>query len=70
MERYHDIIPQDWRPNERYIAVCAKCGRELLKKNMAQIYVKEGSVSTIKILCHFCVNCYAAFLDDVGISGG
>lgn len=33
---------QMWRPDERYIATCAKCGREGLKKRMVSLYVKDG----------------------------
>lgn len=57
-----------WRPSERYIAVCAKCGREGLKKNMTSFYVKDGAYAPIRILCHICPRCLPGLLDELEVS--
>ena len=57
-----------WRPDERYIGCCAKCGREGLKKRMVSLYVKDGSYSPVKILCHICRKCLPALLDELEVS--
>lgn len=59
-------IPQEWRPAERYVAVCGRCGAEILKRNAAAIYcLRHGQ--TMRVLMHLCPRCYAMFLDDYGI---
>ena len=60
----------DWRGgiSPKYIATCAKCGREGLKKRMAQIYVKNGAYSNMRILCHICPDCMPVFLDELEVS--
>ena len=57
-----------WRPSERYIAVCSKCGREGLKKNMTSLYVKDGAYAPIRILCHICPRCLPGLLDELEVS--
>ena len=57
-----------WRPHEKYIAICAKCGREGLKKNMVSLYVKDGSYSVMRILCHICRRCMPVLLDELEVS--
>ena len=57
-----------WRPHEKYIAICAKCGREGLKKNMVSLYVKDGTVSVMRILCHICHRCMPVLLDELEVS--
>lgn len=61
-------IPAIWRPNGRYISCCSRCGREGLKRNMAGLYVKRSSCENVKILVYICRECYAAFLEEMGIS--
>lgn len=63
-------LPYMWRPADKYIGVCARCGCEGLKKRMTAIYVKKDSDSAVKILCHVCADCYTAFLDELGIKEG
>lgn len=59
-------IPPDWRPDNYFIAVCGRCGNELLKRNAVAIYRLRKKTS-MKILMHLCPRCYANFLDDYGI---
>lgn len=60
------VIPPEWRPDERYIATCGRCGAEVLKKNAVAIYrLRKGT--TMSVLLHFCERCYYNFLDDYGI---
>ncbi|MBQ9733944.1 MAG: hypothetical protein IJV74_06895 [Clostridia bacterium] len=65
-----ESLPFMWRPDERYIATCARCGCEGLKKRMTSFYVKRGAYSNLKILCHFCEDCYVAFLDEFSVAEG
>lgn len=62
-----DRIPKEWRPAERYITKCARCGTEILKQNSVHVYVKKPGHCELRILLHFCVTCYTYFLDDYGI---
>ena len=57
-----------WRPHERYIAICAKCGKEGLKRNMTSLYVKDGASSLVRILCHICPHCMPVLLDELEVS--
>lgn len=57
-----------WRPNEKYIAICAKCSKEGLKKNMTSLYVKDGSYAPMRILCHICPRCLPVLLDELEVS--
>lgn len=57
-----------WRPHERYIAICAKCGREGLKKNMSTILIKENSYRPVRTLCHLCSRCLPQLLDELEVS--
>ena len=61
-----DRIPADWRPAERYITKCGRCGCELLKANAAAIYAQRKG-ATMHVVLHFCSECYYSFLDDYGI---
>lgn len=61
-----DRIPPEWRPAERYITTCARCGCEMLKSNGIALY-RQRKGSTMQLLLHFCVACYTNFLDDYGI---
>lgn len=56
------------RSAERYFGLCAKCGKEGLKKRMVSLYVKDGSYSPVRILCHICKGCLPAVLDDLEVS--
>lgn len=68
VSRYN--LPSMWRPADKYIGTCARCGCEGLKKNMTAIYVKKDSYSPVRIMCHVCNECYAAFCDEYGIQEG
>lgn len=57
-----------WKPNEKYIGLCAKCGREGLKRNMCALYIKDGSYSQVKILCHICRRCMPQLLDELEVN--
>lgn len=59
-------IPPEWRPAEKYIAVCARCGSEVLKQNAVAIY-KKRSHENMSLLFHHCMKCHSNFLDDYGI---
>ena len=63
-----DEWKKEWRPDEKYIGVCAKCSHEQLKKHMVALYVKDGSYSPVKILCHICRPCLPALLDELEVS--
>lgn len=60
----------DWRSgiSDKYIATCAKCGREGMKKRMNALYVKKDSYSPLRILCHICPDCMPVLLDDLEVS--
>lgn len=59
-------IPQEWRPAERSIAVCGRCGGEVLKRNAVALYcLRRGQ--TMRVLMHLCPQCYLNFLDEYGI---
>ena len=62
----NEKIPQEWRPAERFIATCARCGAEVLKRNATAIYHLRGG-QPMSLLMHFCPRCYSNFLDDYGI---
>lgn len=63
----NSVIPQEWRPAERFITTCARCGSEVLKKNAVALYrLRKGT--TMSVLLYFCNRCYYNFLDDYGIS--
>ena len=57
-----------WRPHERYITLCAKCGREGLKKNMTTLLVRATAGSPVRTLCHLCPSCYPKLLDVLEVS--
>lgn len=60
-------MPEEWRPGERYIARCARCGAEVLKRNAAALYVlRKGR--TMRVLMHLCPRCYSNFLEDYEIT--
>lgn len=57
-----------WRPNERFIAICAGCSREGLKRNMHAIYIKAKGDMQVKVLCHICDRCLPQLMDKMEIS--
>lgn len=61
---------KDWRNdiNPIFLAVCAKCGREGMKKRMTSLYVKKDTYSSVKILCHICPDCMPVLLDELEVS--
>lgn len=42
---------------ERYLGVCARCGREGLKRNMTTLNVKINRAGSFKKLCHLFMHC-------------
>ena len=52
----------------KYIASCAKCGRDGLKKKMYSLYVKKDSYSPVRILCHICPDCMPKLLDELEVT--
>lgn len=56
-----------WRVDPKYIAPCAKCGRDGLKRNMVALYIKKGAYSNLKIMCHFCPDCMVRFADELAV---
>lgn len=63
---YSDSELYDISP--KLLTVCAKCGREGMKKKMYALYLKQGGYSTMRILCHICPNCMPALLDELEVS--
>ena len=59
-------IPPEWRPAEKYIATCARCGREVLKANAVALYRKRPR-GNAALLMHLCEICWCNFLDDYGM---
>lgn len=51
---------------EKYIAQCAGCGKEMLKKRMVTMLIKRG-YSNPKTVTHLCEDCFISFLDAYGI---
>ena len=61
-----EVIPPEWRPDNRYITRCARCGAEVLKRNAVALYtLKRGQ--SMRLLMHLCPTCYANHLDDYGM---
>lgn len=58
----------EWRPSEKLIGTCAKCGCEQLKKHMTALYIKEGGVATMRVLCHLCKSCLPVLLEELDVS--
>lgn len=49
--------------------VCAKCGREMMKRRMVALLVRERHSLNPATLCHVCHDCLPGLLDylDVGM---
>ena len=62
-------LPLMWRPADKFIAVCPRCGCEGLKQRMTAIYTKRTD-TLMRVLCHICDDCYTALLDELGIGEG
>ena len=60
-DELYDISP-------KLLTVCAKCGREGMKKRMFALYIKRGGYATMRVLCHICPNCMPALLDELEVS--
>lgn len=61
------MIPKEFRPAEKYIGLCARCGQEGLKKRMISVYLKDSSYGPVRIACHVCQRCAPEVLDFLGI---
>ena len=51
----------------KYVAVCCRCGEDGLKRCMVAMYAKDGSYGTLKVTAHFCRECWAKLLDELGV---
>lgn len=51
-----------------HYAYCAKCDKFELKRKMRPLYTATSSSMPPRILCCFCESCFAALLDDLGVS--
>lgn len=49
-------------------AICAKCGKEHMKRNMTGLYVKTSVYDPPRILCHLCDRCLPVLLDELEVS--
>lgn len=56
-------MPDPFRPPENFVAFCANCGKEDLKRNMKTICVKE--YGTIQVFCHLCDECFEKWADSL-----
>ena len=55
------------RPDQRYIACCPDCGRELLKKKAVTILARDPYLNP-KTIGHFCPSCFAALCEKYGLA--
>lgn len=60
-------LPLEWRPEDRFVATCARCGCEGLKTRMTALYTKRTNTD-MRVLCHVCKTCYIALLEELGVS--
>lgn len=61
-------VPEYWRPADRYIGRCCRCGQEMLKKHMVTLAARTDAYHPLKTIGHFCQSCYARFLEDYEIN--
>lgn len=59
------LMPDPFRPPEPFVARCADCGKEDLKRNMKTICVKD--YGTTKVFCHLCEGCFAEWVSGLDI---
>lgn len=59
-------IPSKWRPSEKFIRVCGRCGSEIITTNSTSVHVKRPR-ENMKLMMHLCEECYLNFLDDYEI---
>ena len=57
-----------WKPNEKFVGTCMKCGVQGLKRNMTSLYVKENGYAPMRILCHLCPKCYVDVIDSLAVA--
>lgn len=50
-----------------YVAECAECGKEDLKRRMIAVGIKVNRYSNFKTACFFCEQCYYNFLERYGL---
>lgn len=48
--------------DERYIALCPVCGREMLKKRMITLLARQGYANP-KTVGHFCPDCFTSLCE-------
>ena len=51
----------------RYIDECVKCGKVMLKKQMATLCIREDGYKPVRTLCHICHDCLPCMLDEWGV---
>lgn len=56
------------RADEKYIARCAGCGRELLKKKGVTLMARR-SYANPKVIGYFCPACFEALADKYELKG-
>lgn len=57
------------RVDEKYIARCAACGREMLKKRMVTLLARQ-SYANPKTIGHFCPDCFASLCGEYELKDG
>lgn len=63
---YRDSELYDISP--KLLTVCAKCGRDGMKKKMYALYLKPGGTGTARVLCHICPRCMPVLLEELEVS--
>ena len=53
---------------ETFIGICARCGREGLKRHMVTLFIKANGRSPMRKLCHLCPDCLPVLLDYLEVS--
>lgn len=58
-----------WKGADKFIGICAKCGREGFKRNMYVLSIRPpNTYASPKKLCHICTRCLPVLLDDLEVS--
>ena len=56
-----------FRPPETFVARCADCKQEDLKRNMRTLYLKDRYAANPKVFCHLCYSCFDAWVEKLEI---
>lgn len=57
-----------WRGYEKHVGICAKCGREGLKRNMATLMIRANGRCNPRTVAHLCPDCLPILLDELEVS--